>query len=73
MDGMVEVQLLDNYKNPTYADGTAGAIYGLMPAAVNALRPSSEWQSYDIIFRRLIARDGVILDFGSLTVLEHSA
>jgi hypothetical protein len=71
MDGMVEVQVLDNYKNLTYADGTAGAVYGLMPPAVNALRPSGEWQSYDIIFRRPIARDGVILDFGSLTVLMN--
>ena len=71
MDGMVEVQVLDNYKNPTYADGSAGAVYGLMPPAVNALRPSGEWQSYDIIFRRPIARDGVILDFGSLTVLMN--
>ncbi|MEC7229960.1 MAG: DUF1080 domain-containing protein [Verrucomicrobiota bacterium] len=69
MGGMVEVQILDNYKNPTYADGSAGAVYGLMPPAVNALRPSGEWQSYDIIFRRPIARDGVILDYGSLTVL----
>ena len=69
MGGMVEVQVLDNYKNPTYADGTAGAVYGIMPPAVNALRPSGEWQSYDIIFRRPIARDGVILDHGSLTVL----
>ena len=60
---------IDNYKNPTYADGSAGAVYGLMPPAVNALRPSGEWQSYDIIFRRPIARDGVILDYGSLTVL----
>ena len=60
---------LDNYKNPTYADGSAGAVYGIMPPAVNALRPSGEWQSYDIIFRRPIARDGVILDYGSLTVL----
>ena len=71
MGGMVEVQVLDNYENPTYADGTAGAIYGLMPPAVNALRPSDEWQSYDIIFRRPIARDGVILDSGSLTVLQN--
>ena len=69
MGGMVEVQVLDSYKNPTYADGTAGAVYGIMPPAVNALRPSGEWQSYDIIFRRPIARDGVILDHGSLTVL----
>ena len=69
MDGMVEVQVLDNYRNPTYADGTAGAVYGVMPPAVNALRPPGEWQSYDIIFRRPIVRDGEVLDPGRLTVL----
>lgn len=69
--GMVEVQILDNYQNPTYADGTAGAVYGLMPPAANALRPPGEWQSYDIIFRRPIIRDGVVRDPGSLTVLVN--
>ncbi|HKK19021.1 MAG TPA: DUF1080 domain-containing protein, partial [Opitutales bacterium] len=69
MDGMVEVQILDNYRNPTYPDGSAGSVYGVMPPAVNALRPPGEWQSYDIIFRRPIVRDGVVLDPGSLTVL----
>ena len=67
--GMVEVQVLDNYKNPTYADGTAGAVYGVMPPAVNALRGPGEWQSYDIIFRRPVVQDGKVLDPGSLTVL----
>lgn len=69
MNGMVEVQVLDNYRNPTYADGSAGSVYGVMPPAVNALRPPGEWQSYDIIFRRPIVRDGEVLDPGSLTVL----
>ncbi|MFU8848908.1 MAG: DUF1080 domain-containing protein [Opitutales bacterium] len=69
LDGMVEVQVLDNYRNPTYADGSAGSVYGVMPPAVNALRPPGEWQSYDIIFRRPIIRDGQILDEGRLTVL----
>ncbi len=69
--GLVEVQILDNYQNPTYADGTAGAVYGLTPPAVNALRPPEEWQSYDIIFRRPIVRDGQVLDPGSLTVLVN--
>lgn len=69
MDGMVEVQVLDNYRNPTYPDGTAGAVYGVMPPAANALRAPGEWQSYDIIFRRPIVRDGEVLDPGSLTVL----
>jgi hypothetical protein len=69
MNGMVEVQVLDNYRNPTYPDGAAGSVYGVMPPAVNALRPPGEWQSYDIIFRRPIVRDGEVLDPGRLTVL----
>ena len=69
--GMVEVQILDNFENPTYADGTAGAVYAVMPPAVNALKPSGEWQGYDIIFRRPIVRNGVVLDPGSFTVLVN--
>ena len=48
--GLYEVQVLDNHNNPTYADGTAGAIYGQWPPLVNALRPIGQWQSYDIVF-----------------------
>lgn len=69
LDGMVEVQVLDNYRNPTYPDGTAGSVYGVMPPAANALRAPGEWQSYDIIFRRPIVRDGEVLDPGRLTVI----
>ncbi|MEP6589950.1 MAG: DUF1080 domain-containing protein [Gemmatimonadota bacterium] len=47
-----EVQVLDSWNNPTYADGQAGAIYGQFPPKVNATRPPGEWQSYDIIFHR---------------------
>lgn len=67
----IEVQVLDNYNNPTYSDGTAGAVYGVMPPAANALRAPGQWQSYDIIFRRPIVRDGVVLDEGSMTVLMN--
>lgn len=47
-----EIQILDGYENPTYADGTVGAIYGWKPPLVNASRKSGEWQSYDIVFER---------------------
>lgn len=50
--GRYEVQVLDSYKNRTYADGMAGAVYGQYPPLVNASRPPGEWQSYDIVFRR---------------------
>src|SRR5690606_23007555 len=35
--GRYEIQVLDNYRNPTYADGTVGAVYGQTPPQVNAI------------------------------------
>ncbi len=48
--GLYEIQVLDCYDNPTYADGTTGAIYGQYPPLVNACRKPGEWQCYDIIW-----------------------
>ena len=48
--GLYEIQVLDSYDNPTYADGGAGSIYGQHPTLVNASRKPGEWQTYDIIF-----------------------
>jgi hypothetical protein len=45
-----EVQVLDSFENPTYADGQAGAIYGQWPPLVNPVRKPGEWQTYDIVF-----------------------
>ncbi len=50
MMGRYEIQVLDNFENPTYADGHAGGIYGEFPPLVNACRRPGEWQSYDIIW-----------------------
>ena len=50
--GEFEVQVLDSYENPTYSDGSAGAIYGQYPPLVNASRKPGEWQTYDIVFLR---------------------
>jgi hypothetical protein len=48
--GRYEVQVLDSYNNPTYADGQAGAIYGQWPPLANATKKPGEWESYDIVF-----------------------
>lgn len=45
-----EIQVLDAWNNATYADGTAGAIYGQYPPLVLPVRRPGEWQSYDIAF-----------------------
>jgi hypothetical protein len=64
----VEIQVLDNYNNPTYADGFASSVYSVNPPLVNALRPPGEYQSYDIVFRRPIYKDGKPVDPGYVTV-----
>ncbi len=45
-----EVQVLDTYQNPTYADGQTAAIYGQWPPLNNVARKPGEWQTYDIVF-----------------------
>lgn len=45
-----EVQVLDSFKNRTYADGQAGAVYGQYPPMVNASREQGQWQTYEIFF-----------------------
>ena len=45
-----EIQVLDAYNNPTYSDGSAGAIYGQWPPLALPARKPGEWNVYDIIF-----------------------
>lgn len=69
--GQVEVQVLDNYENPTYPDGFASSIYGINPPLANPLVKPGEWQTYDIIFRRPIFKDGAEVDPGYITVFVN--
>jgi hypothetical protein len=48
--GLYEIQVLDCYENPTYADGLTAGIYGQFPPLVNACRKPGEWQTYDIVW-----------------------
>lgn len=65
-----EVQVLDSYQNPTYADGSLGAIYKISAPMVNASRKPGEWQAYDMIFRApKCDAQGNISRPGRLTIL----
>jgi len=50
LQGLYEVQVLDNYDNRTYRNGQAGSLYKQYPPLVNACRKPGEWQTYDIIY-----------------------
>jgi 3-keto-disaccharide hydrolase len=47
---LYEIQVLDAWNNPTYADGEAGAIYGQWPPLAFPARKPGEWNVYDIVF-----------------------
>jgi hypothetical protein len=70
--GMYELQVLDSYRNSTYPDGQAGAIYGQHPPLVNASRPPGEWQTYDVIFiRPRFAANGTLVRPARVTVFHN--
>lgn len=76
--GLYEIQVLDSYENPTYADGTAGAIYGQYPPLVNACRRPGEWQTYDILWsgprfdgERLVRPATVTILLNGIVVQQH--
>jgi len=50
LQGRYELQIFDQNKNPIYADGQIGAIYGQWPPLVDAGLKPGEWQTYDILF-----------------------
>lgn len=66
--GIAEIQVLDNFDNPTYADGFSSSVYGVNPPAVNPLEAPGKWQVYDIIFRRPIYKDEKEVEAGYFTV-----
>lgn len=49
--GRYEVQILDSYRNPTFPDGQAAAIFGQTPPRVNASAPPGAWQCFDLRWR----------------------
>ena len=69
--GRYEIQILDSFENPTYADGGAGALYGQAPPAVNAARAPGEWQSFDILFRAPRFEKGELRSPAHATVLHN--
>lgn len=69
--GKYEVQVLDNFENPTYADGHAGAVYGQNPPLVNVCKKPGQWQSYDIIFHAPSFNGNNLLKPATITVLHN--
>lgn len=73
LQGIYEVQVLDNWDNPTYVNGQVGSIYKQYPPAVNAIRPPGEWNTYDIIFEapKFDPVNGAVTKKAKITVFHN--
>ncbi len=71
LQGRYEVQVLDSFENPTYADGQASAVYGQWPPLVNASRKPGEWQAYDIVFESPRFEGETVVKPAFLTVIHN--
>ncbi len=70
LQGIYEVQILDNYQNETYIHGQAGSIYKQSAPLVNPIRKPGEWNTYDIIYTApRFKTDGTLHTHGRITVL----
>ncbi len=78
--GRYEIQVLESNSHLTYADGGAGAIYGVWPPMVNPSRPQGEWNAYDIFFTaprfdgaKLVQPAYITVMFNGVLVQNHQA
>jgi hypothetical protein len=69
--GRYEIQILDGYNNPTYADGTAASIYGQYPPLVNACCKPGEWQTYDIFFVAPCFEESKLISPAFVTIIHN--
>jgi hypothetical protein len=69
--GRYEIQIMDAFENPTYADGQPTAVYGQTPPLVNASLPPGKWQTYDIIFKAPRFKDGQLEQPAYVTIFQN--
>lgn len=72
LDGLYEVQVLDNNDNDTYVNGQVGSIYKQHVPLAMASEPSGEWNTYDIIYHAPeFNAEGGKVKSGTLTVIHN--
>lgn len=71
-DAGYELQILDNYNNPTYVNGQAASIYKQHPPLYNSMRQPGQWNSYDVIFTApRFKEDGTLFTPAKVTVIHN--
>lgn len=72
LNGLYEVQVLDQNDNPTYVNGQVGSIYKHGPPLAMASVSTGEWNTYDIIYHAPeFNDDGGKIKSGTVTVIHN--
>lgn len=72
LQGLYEVQILDNNDNDTYVNGQVGSIYKQHTPLAMASAPTGEWNYYDIIYHAPEFNEkGDKTKSGTITVLHN--
>ena len=72
LNGLYEVQVLDNNDNDTYVNGQVGSIYKQHVPLAMASVPTGEWNIYDIVYHAPEFNDaGDKIKSGTVTVLHN--
>lgn len=72
LQGKYEIQILDNFNNPTYVNGQASSLYKQQPPLVTAVKKAKEWHTYDILYSApKFNKDGICIKKGSVTMLHN--
>ncbi|MCK0190501.1 DUF1080 domain-containing protein [Arenibacter sp. F20364] len=72
LNGLYEVQVLDNNDNDTYVNGQVGSIYKQHVPLAKASVPTGEWNTYDIIYHAPeFNKEGNKIKSGTVTVIHN--
>ncbi|MEM9646847.1 MAG: DUF1080 domain-containing protein [Bacteroidota bacterium] len=72
LQGLYEIQVLDNNDNNTYVNGQVGSIYKQSVPLAMASVPSGEWNTYDVIYHApRFSRGGNLKKPATITVLHN--
>lgn len=72
LQGIYEIQILDSYKNVTYANGQSGSIYKQTAPLANAMCEPGEWNTYDIVYTApTFKTDGTYRSRPRVTILHN--
>lgn len=72
LQGLYEIQILDNNNNPTYVNGQASSLYKQRQPLVSAVKSAGEWHTYDILYSApRFNSDDVLIKKGTVTVIHN--